>query len=289
MRIVRILGGLGNQMFQYAFARCLQKHYDEDVYIDSSAFNGYPLHDGYLIKSIFGEQIPQASKSNILKLNYPLFHYRIWQIGKRILPSLKSVYKEKKDMVFDAQVFDVGNSTYYDGYWQSEQYYSECQGEIRDLFKFPPLDERNKDLYENHLKNKETASIHVRRGDYLKEPLFRGLTDLEYYKNAIERLKSSRKIDTFVIFSNDIEWCKLNIVPLLSDSKFIIVDWNIGKNSYRDMQLMSLCTHNVVANSSFSWWGAWLNSNEDKIVISPKRWINKPYETDIIPQSWIRM
>lgn len=289
MKIVRILGGLGNQMFQYAFALALQnRNPEETVEIDTSAFNGYPLHSGYQIKEIFGENLPVASKSEITRINYPYFHYRLWQIGKRILPKRKSVFWEKDDMVYDKAVFrNEDRDTYYDGYWQTELYFKSSERIIRQMLTFPELDSRNK-IFMDQLSGENLVSIHVRRGDYLKEPLFQGLTDIDYYERAISEISKKTDVDRFLVFSNDIQWCKENIARMCK-GKCEFVDWNTGRDSYRDMQLMSMCNHNIVANSSFSWWGAWLNNKNDKIVIAPHKWINRSTPTDIIPSSWIKI
>lgn len=289
MKIINIIGGLGNQMFQYAFALALQSHFsNEKILIDNNCFNGYPLHDGYLLDYIFKVSIPTANRSEILKLNYPLFHYRLWQIGRKLLPKLKSVYRETGDMVFDKNVFINNKSLYYDGYWQSELYFHSCLNQIKEAFRFPPLDSINGTFFRK-LTRQETVSIHIRRGDYLSDPLFKGLTDIDYYEKAVKYILDKQHVDCFVIFSNDINWCKQNIPGLTHGKSCQYVDWNKGKDSFRDMQLMSLCNHNIVANSSFSWWGAWLNNNPDKIIISPQKWINKDSATDIIPSSWIKI
>ncbi len=289
MKIVRILGGLGNQMFQYAFALALHERFQQEIIkIDPSAFNGYPLHSGYQIKEIFGECLPIASRKDILKVNYPYFHYRLWQIGKRVLPKLKSVKWEVEDMVYDESIFNLQTSDlYFDGYWQTERYFNSYRELIIEKLAFPELDPKNKGFMER-FKGENIVSVHVRRGDYLKEPLFKGLTDLDYYKRAIAEISRRIKVDAFLIFSNDITWCRENITPLCK-VKCEFIDWNTGRESYRDMQLMSLCSHNIIANSSFSWWGAWLNPNPNKIVIAPRKWINRSTPNDIIPDSWLRI
>lgn len=289
MKIVRIIGGLGNQMFQYAFALSLKQMFpDEVILIDKNAFRGYPLHNGYILEKIFALSIRQASISEIFKVSIPLPHYRLWQIGKRLIPKMESIYEEKEDMVFDSEVYSVIGSTYYDGYWQSEKYFSSNVHIVRNEFRFPDLDKRNKEFVCKYA-GKTTVSIHVRRGDYLKEPLFKNIADIFYYQKAIERIKNLTDIDCFIVFSNDIEWCKKNLSELFGQTESSYVNWNHGIESYKDMQLMSLCSHNIIANSSFSWWGAWLNENPDKIVISPSKWINRQNEIDIIPNTWIKV
>lgn len=289
MKIVNILGGLGNQMFQYALALSLKEEFpQEDILIDVSCFNGYPLHNGFEIHNIFRNSLREASRSDIASVNYPLPHYRLWQIGRRILPKKKTVIRESSDMVFQPEVLTKAGNIYYDGYWQSEKYFNNHRRVILDAFKFPDLNEINRNLISS-LNSRKTCSIHVRRGDYLNHRLFKNLTDLDYYEKAVEYIANHTDIDYFIVFSNDIEWCKQNIAPLIKDSKIVFVDWNLGVDSYRDMQLMSLCNHNIVANSSFSWWGAWLNDNPGKIVFCPHKWINVDYKTDIIPDSWIKL
>lgn len=289
MKIVRIIGGLGNQMFQYAFALALKEQFkDEYISIDISCFKGYSLHQGFQLNDIFNLRLPTATKKEIITLNYPLFHYRLWQIGKHFFPKLKSVYLEKSDMIFDKSALDISQSKYYDGYWQSEKYFKQFETEIKSAFKFPQLDVKNFNFI-NALQGKEIASIHIRRGDYLNHPLFKNLTELDYYHRGIDYLINNSKVDVFLVFSNDIGWCKENIYGLLQGKEVHFVDWNTGKDSFRDMQLMTLCHHNIVANSSFSWWGAWLNNNENKIIVAPKKWMNVEHPLDIIPSNWIRL
>lgn len=178
------------------------------------------------------------------------------------------------------------------GYWQTEKYFKNIREELIRDFTFPHFSNvKNIELSEKIMYS-ESVAIHVRRGDYasIKQVNnFHGLCSLEYYKGAIEQLKTIKDNLSFYVFSDDSDWCKDNL--LIENTTFI--DWNGGKNSFRDMQLMSLCKHNIIANSSFSWWGAWLNQNNDKIVIAPKRWFaddRQNNETeDLIPNSWIRL
>lgn len=286
-KIVRILGGLGNQMFQYAFAISLSQNLNEEVKIDHRAFNGYPLHDGYMLDSIFKQSLKDASFKEVIKCNYPINNYKFWQICRHILPHHPKVFFEKEDMIYDKEAM-LSRKSYYDGYWQSEKYFLANEHKVRKEFEFPSLEGKNLSLMLS-LNGKRTASIHVRRGDYLNHPLFKDLTDYDYYQRGIRRLNELSDVDTFLIFSNDIEWCRRNLAELLEEKEIIFVDWNTGKDSFRDMQLMSLCNHNITANSSFSWWGAWLNPHEDKIVICPKKWMNVDRNLDIMPESWIKV
>ena len=177
---------------------------------------------------------------------------------------------------------------YYIGYWQSEKFFKDISDEIRKDFSFPKFtSEKNLEILKL-IKSYNSVSIHIRRGDYLQNRGFNGLAPLEYYQKAIEYIKNKIENPHFFIFSNDIEWCRKN----LSIENSYYIDWNRGEESYRDMQLMSLCKHNIIPNSTFSWWGAWLNKNPNKIVIAPEKWFNDCVNIDysnIVPETWIKI
>ena len=152
---------------------------------------------------------------------------------------------------------------------------------ILKAYTFPGFeDETNKDLAER-LKTSNAASCHIRRGDYLKEPAMCVCTP-SYYARAIKTMNESVNPELYVIFSDDIQWCKENIREMVGNREVVFVDWNKGEQSFRDIQLMTLCKHNIIANSSFSWWGAWLNNHENKVVMAPEVWMNKPLVNDPI-------
>lgn len=289
MKIVRIFGGLGNQMFQYALAVAL-KSKGNDVRIDASSMNGYPLHNGYELKRIFDADIPQASFLELLWLGYPLPHYRLWQIGKRILPKRQSMIVEDAAMEFNKEVFKQKREMLLEGYWQTEKYFFDWRDKILGAFRFPDFVSKSENLrLANEIVGRNVVSVHVRRGDYLKISNTSGICTEEYYDKAIKLIIDKCNPEMFLFFSDGIDWCKEHFKDLTEDHKFVFVDWNKGQDSYRDMQLMSLCSHNIIANSSFSWWGAWLNDNPDKVVITPSRWMNGPGWSDIIPESWIKI
>lgn len=291
MKIVNIIGGLGNQMFQYALALALRERYvEEKILIDISGFNGYPLHNGYELKIIFNVDIPEASIKQQLSVCYPLRNYRMWQFGRKLLPKRKSIIIENIDKQFDKSVLDRNSSAYYLGYWQTEKYFFDIRETVLNAFTFPSIDvdTANFNLI-GYIRDKVTVSVHVRRGDYLKINNAQGICTIDYYQKAITKIKKSVNPDIFLIFSDDIDWCQQNLGDLFNPTETIYVDWNKGENSYRDMQIMSLCKHNVIANSSFSWWGAWLNRNPSKIVVSPSVWMNGGGLHDIIPENWIKV
>lgn len=288
MKIVNILGGLGNQMFQYALAVALRERQpDRIVRIDPSGFKGYPLHNGYELRRIFNVDIPEASVMEQMRVYYPLRNYRMWQIGNRLLPLRKSTVKENADMRFTPSVLSDEQSAYYLGYWQTEKYFKDIRPHILEAFRFPSIKpgSRNEAIIDE-IGSKNVISVHVRRGDYVKIGNTQGICTLDYYRKALELMKEKTEPEMFLVFSDDISWCRDNIARFLGDIPAVYVDWNKGENSFRDMQLMSRCRHNIIANSSFSWWGAWLNSNPDKIVIIPSRWMNGGGWVDIVPDSW---
>ncbi len=278
------MGGLGNQMFQYALYRANKKKI-KNLYVDVSFFTRVKCHNGYELNKIFSLN-PRKNNINILK---------------NIVSSQTLIYKQLRKLLYKTSflfstdelgyIENILNKAYviFKGSWESEKYFIEIQDEIRKDFVFPAFKNYKNIELKNILKITNSISIHVRRGDYLCNRFFGGLTSLEYYKKCILYIQEKVQNPKFIIFSNDICWCKNNL-ELEKDS--IFVDWNIKEESFRDMQLMSLCKHNIIANSSFSWWGAWLNDNSNKIVLAPQRWFNKEcnfYYDDIIPETWIKI
>ena len=189
---------------------------------------------------------------------------------------------------FDKNEVERTDSVYYDGYWQNEGNFRDIRNLVLTAFTFPEfLDEKNK-MLACKLKAYNSVSCHIRRGDYLKIPTMCVCTP-EYYVQAIDKMNKLVNPNLYCVFSDDINWCKNHLSQLWEGKKVVYVDWNKGKESFRDMQLMSLCKHNIIANSSFSWWGAWLNQNEKKIVIAPEKWMNKNLINDPICNDWMRV
>lgn len=291
MKIVNILGGLGNQMFQYALAIALREQFkNEEVLVDTSNFRGYPLHNGYELDKIFNITIRNATFREILKVGYPYSHYQLWRIGHRLLPKRKTMVTgfQSKDFTYKS-INGLGNF-YFDGYWQSDIFFRDYKQEIFSEFTFPEIIEDENKAILDDIKNHNSVSVHIRRGDYVNHPLFKNICTIEYYKNSLRKIKELTDVDRILIFSNDIEWCKLTFTKEFGDIHTVFVNWNSGMNSFRDMQLMSLCKHNIIANSSFSWWGAWLNQNPNKIVIAPFKWCNREAnQQNYIPNSWTKI
>lgn len=290
MKIVKILGGLGNQMFQYALYIALKEHFPhETVMIDTSCFNGYPLHNGYELDNVFLLDSDIATWKDIVKVAYPYPNYRCWQVGKYILPKRKTMCMESKDFALDRSVLSQNGDRYFDGYWQHEEYFAFVREKVLKTFSFPQeVSEQNRDIVKIALAE-NSVSVYVRRRDYVNHPFFKGLCGIDYYKRAIAYCQERVEPSLYCIFSNDIAWCSKELSSCVPSDKVVYIDWNTGRDSYVDMQIMSLCKHNVIANSSFSWWGAWLNRNPRKVVVAPKRWMNIKMAKDPIPNEWIRI
>lgn len=283
MKIIRFLGGLGNQMFQYAFYKALQKR-NSNVKADVQGFKDYNLHNGLELERIFNINLNKASA---FTSNLYYIHNRTWAYRKlRTILNIKKYYKEEPILFsFDPFFLEDPKPAYYWGYWQNEQYFKDIAEEIRVDFQFKnPLEKKNKDLLVQICQH-NSISLHIRRGDYLKDPFLGGLCGQDYYQHAINYIHLHVKSPKFFVFSDDILWCRENLT--LPNITFIY--WNKGSSSYVDMQLMSACKHHIIANSSFSWWAAWLNSNSDKIVIAPKKWANDPNASVnmTFPVNWI--
>ncbi|EOS01236.1 hypothetical protein C799_01614 [Bacteroides thetaiotaomicron dnLKV9] len=290
MKIINILGGLGNQMFEYAMYLALKNaHSEEEILCSTRSFCGYGLHNGYELGRIFGIQVKEASLLQLTKLAYPFFNYKSWQVMRHWLPVRKTMTRGAINIPFDYSQVMREDSVYYDGYWQNEKNFLHIREEILTAYTFPKFDdEKNQELADIIVKS-NAVSCHIRRGDYLKEINMCVCTS-SYYAHAISYMNEEINPNLYCVFSDDIEWCRNNICELMGeDKKIIFIDWNKGEKSFRDMQLMSLCKHNIIANSSFSWWGAWLNRNDKKIVVAPTRWIASEVKNDPLCDSWKRI
>ncbi|WP_343557922.1 alpha-1,2-fucosyltransferase [Sphingobacterium sp.] len=268
MKIVKFLGGLGNQLFQYAFFLALQQKF-KNVKVDLEDFNSYHLHNGFELEAVFNIKLPQLNtfEKNIYTRNNNKW---LWRKLRRLYNTKHIYFEETSPFSYTKDIFEDSRSRYYWGYWQHIDYIDHVASLLRQQLIFPPF-EQPKNIHIQHLIEQQNAvSLHVRRGDYLKEPLFKDICTEEYYQKSIQYILETQDSPLFVVFSNDIKWCKSEF----KDINAIFVEHNSGSNSFRDLQLMSLCKHHIIANSSFSWWGAWLNDNPDKVVVSPKKWIN---------------
>ncbi len=292
MIIARIIGGLGNQMFQYAAGRALSLANDCPLKLDISGFESYALHNGYEL-DIFNIEAEIAGRKDISSLTGS--QVRLARILRQKLGFSKRSHRIEREFSFDPCFFDIVQPAYIDGYWQSYRYFESHAAQIRKELSFKkPLSGKNLEI-SGHVAQTSSVGVHIRRGDYITNPAFakvHGFLGVDYYVKAVRLIRETIPSPIFVVFSEDIAWARENL-QLGQDAVF--VSHNTGMSSYEDMRLMSMCKHNIVANSSFSWWAAWLNNNPDKMVVYPSNWLAgrkavQDYERfmeDLIPPTWI--
>lgn len=257
MKIVIFKGGLGNQLFQYVFYTYLKNKGNKVRYLNKAKES----HNGLEVNKYFQTEMKEV----------PFYIGYLIRICYKINVSLLNRIR------VDDSNFDI-KQTIFDGYWHNQAFY------VQDLkFKKLNLNMKNAKVFDLITKT-NSVSIHVRRGDYLAPnnlEIFGGICTLEYYKKAIKEIEKRLSNPKFFIFSNDIEWCEENF----KDLQPTYVSWNTGNDSIYDMYLMSCCKANIIANSSFSYWGARLGSKN--IVVYPNKWFNNQPSPDIFDESWI--
>lgn len=257
MKHIFFTGGLGNQMFQYAFYLSM-KDKGISCKLNTSAYQYLKMHNGYELERVFGvEGEYDSDKSHI---------YILWVrlLRKYQIPFL--VFKDR-DFEYCPEVYTAKQS-YLDGLWISPHYFETIREKVLKCFSFKNISVNNIEIVKE-ISSVNSVSLHIRRGDYLNSPNY-NVCDEKYYEQAIHHINSVVKTPVYYVFSDDPEWCKYFMNTF--NVQFKIVDWNKGKDSYQDMFLMSQCKHNIIANSTFSWWGAWLNTNEKKIIVAPHSW-----------------
>lgn len=291
MIIVQLLGGLGNQMFQYAAGKRLATEKGTKFKLDISSYKSetlraYKLHHFKITADIATQEecdyfIATNIQGKIRRL-----------LERQLLPrSRRHIYYEKTPYQFESAILHTPKQVYLKGYFQNENYFKSVESIIRNDFNIiTPSNEVNRAIAER-IRNVEAVSVHIRRGDYATNPQTRvvhGLLPLQYYKNAIEKIAQEVDKPHFFIFSDDPDWAKEHLQLTFPT---IWINHNDAQHDYEDLQLMSLCQHHIIANSSFSWWGAWLSSNLNKKVYAPERWLldNSIDFTDVVPHQWIRL
>ena len=288
MILVKLKGGLGNQMFQYACGRALSLKNKDTLKLDITGYVNGSTTDvaRYYSLSHFNIEETIASAYDIQKTKYP--HGLISKAQR----AFRTKVRREFYIGFNTDVLTQKGDAYLNGFFQTEKYFKEVENTIRSDFSLKKMFGKTASITSKKIKEDQSSiSLHVRRGDYISHPVSRqynGTCSLEYYTKALELIvsKIGRDITVF-IFSDDIEWVKKNM-PLPYRAEYVS---SPDIPDYEELILMSQCQHNIIANSSFSWWGAWLNKNPDKIVIAPKRWTLKDPRQyrDITPTSWIRI
>ncbi|ASU36804.1 alpha-1,2-fucosyltransferase [Mucilaginibacter xinganensis] len=293
MILIKLQGGLGNQMFQYAFGLALSAKLNTHLYFDLSFFkqDDHGLTPRTYQLDLFSKRVNIAGDGMINRFLNPGLMQRICNktgIGKT------TIYREKA-MSFNPDVFAVKQPAYVEGFWQSELYFAPVSASIRKALTFrAPLNEESAKIAAGLAQQANTVSVHVRRGDYVSSKTtnqLHGTCSVTYYQKAIALVKEQVADPVFFFFSDDSEWVQQHLLPLTE--KGVLVQHNLHNDSWQDMALMSKCKHHIIANSSFSWWGAWLNPDIEKVVIAPEDWFNTKSEyfvaSNIVPSNWLRL
>jgi len=295
MIYIKIHYGLGNQMFQYALARRLSIEKGIPFKLDTTFFDHQILNDGALARqyqlNIFNIHEIIANPNETKKYRHPpLLTRQLNKIKENLLPvSYRNFFREKNDS-FDPIVFDCGTRVYLFGYWQDERYFKPVEEIIRKdfTFKFEP-DQINAEWL-NTIDKVNSISVHIRRTDYITDTNHNnkaGICDINYYNEAFKLIREQITHPHFFIFSDDPEWSQKNIKTGSPDTYFI--SHNNINNGYEDLRLMARCKYHIIANSSFSWWGAWLSDHVNKIVIAPRVWQLENNQNKVLPNGWIRL
>jgi hypothetical protein len=284
MVTVKLLGGLGNQMFQYALGRHLSILNQTQLRLDLSSLLKRDDTIGYIYRdfelNVFNIRCDIKKSTNRFQTKFNQLFNPYNHISEGTIDDVALILNQKGNI-------------YLDGFWQSEGYFEDIQAIIKKDFEFKSAPNPKNQVFLEQVASSNSVSVHFRRGDYVTNPLtnqFHGVCSTEYYLSAIQLTKEKVTHPHFFIFSDDLNWVKEHI---MFDAPHTFINNNSGKDSFEDMRLMANCKHNIIANSSFSWWGGWLNKNNDKIIIAPQKWFNdegmNKKAKRIIPDTWIRL
>ncbi len=292
MIVVRLIGGLGNQMFQYACGRALGERLGTNVVFDMSGFRAYRLHR-YGLDGFIGDVVKAPWHLSACA--------RVSTVASRLHVSPTHLFKllgiqwihENGDLRYQPEKLAFEGPAYLDGYWQCARYFEDFETRTREDFGLTPsLSHMLRENLQLHCVGQGvTASIHIRRGDYVSDPsanLTHGTLGEYYYRSAFAYLTTQIRGDfRLLVFSDDIAWAQKNIhFPV--ETAYVVAN---ARHPQVDMHLMASCDHHIIANSSFSWWGAWLNSSLSKTVIAPARWFQSDAlcGDDICLPEWVRI
>jgi hypothetical protein len=292
MIIVKIMGGLGNQMFQQAFAYAVSRNTPMPVLLDATYYQQHHLRR-YALEAFTGS-FPTAHPDQLSQVMYreESLLARIYRRLRRKAraPASERIYRETS-LAFDGRALKPQAPAYYEGYWQSERYFAIHRSELLRLFRLrQPLSQPAAGLLQQ-MQQVHSVSLHVRRGDYANNPevtRVHGILPLSYYESAAQLITRKSPSPHFFIFSDDLPWTRQHLDFLPSRT---FVELPPGTPDVEEIYLMASCRDNIVANSSFSWWGAWLNPNPTKVTIAPGQWFSDERKTasDLIPETWLRL
>jgi Glycosyl transferase family 11 len=291
--VVRLQGGLGNQMFQYAAAARLARHHNTTLHLDLGWFDRQPEAVTPRQYELGCFQI-DARLDGIDLICAAGLGYDRRRLGALISRARGKLSRRfhvirEKTVAFQPDVLQAPDNSYLIGYWQTERYFSDIEDEIRSAFSLATTPDAKNAETAKQIARSEAVSIHVRRGDYTSAHVNQthGLPSLEYYARASQYVARRTTQPRFFVFSDEPNWCREN---LIIDHPTILVTNNTAETGHEDMRLMSMCKHHIIANSSFSWWGAWLNPDATKIVVAPNQWFRDPAGVcDVYANGWIRV
>ena len=305
MNIIRMSGGLGNQMFQYALYMKLTALGKEVKFDDINEYRGERARP--IMLAVFGIAYPRATWDEITAFTDGSMDFR-QRLRRRFCGRHVIEYEEQG--IYDPQVLSF-DSMYLKGAFQSEKYFEDIKEKVRAIYRFPELDQMHlpEKLYEDTtaclsvIEGCEAVGLHMYRSDSrTDEELYEGICTEKYYEGAVRFMLDKVKDAKFFVFSNEPKWVKGWVDALVESQitegmdqeeakamkeRFILMEANTEYTGYLDMLLMSRCKHNIISNSSFSWWSAWLNNNPDKIVVAPDRWKNNVESNDIYTDGMI--
>lgn len=285
MIVTRLSGGLGNQMFQYAAGLSLATRHNVPLRLDISQFN------------TTGPVTPRTYKLSAFNIHDRILSWKdlpYYLVGedslvKKVLSKVSgyNFYYETK-FTFEPEFFKLGPNSILNGYFQSPKYFEMHEKQVREHFGFSVKGETS---IIDKIINVNAVAIHIRRGDYLSNPTAKnvhGVLPLGYYHEAVKRIREKISDPVFFVFSDDLDWAKKHLVI---DGSVYFIDSDM--NEHHDLQYMSLCRHFIIANSSFSWWAAYLSVYPGKIVFAPRTWFIDPQRNsltaDLLPSAWIRI
>lgn len=279
MIIVKLISGLGNQLFQYAMARQLSAKNNVDLKLDVSFYETQSLRSYRLDKyNVKAEVATSDEIQDIIGIYNDLSLYgKVYRKIEPFFPKHKrKLYRESDWWAFEPEACKVSDNTYLYGYWQHNLYYKSVPNFIFDELSLKDTAEcDNYEVFDQVKQDDNSVSLHIRRGDYITDKeanQLMGTLPVSYYEEAIAYLKTKIKAPSFYVFSDDLDWARDH---LDKSNQLTFVDIDGGQKDYLELDLMSKCRHNIIANSSFSWWGGFLNRNPNKIVISPAQWVQK--------------
>lgn len=283
--ITALTGGLGNQMFQYAVGRALSERHGAPLLLDTRGLKHDPLRSYALSHFRITAQLATDTQMprELGRIGRRLHRLPRWLTGQTRLV--------EKSYTFDPAILNLGAPVHLAGNWQSERYFSDQRDLIRAEFQLGDALTADRQGIADQLKERPAVSVHVRRGDYASNPAtnaYHGTCEPEWYVACQQVMEQRLDRPHYMVFSDDPEWARANLPSFMSAT---FVEPSTDGRDEQDMHLMALCHHHIIANSSFSWWGAWLNPRADKIVLAPQQWFRsgKHDTRDLLPESWVRL